>query len=221
MKVIATSLALALISLGADALSVRGGTQARRRLESSCLEAGVRNGEIRATHQMDDGFVCDLDSIVDKTEELMGQVSGCSNVDTRTELSILLDADDLEVAIADLCHVGMGYQPFYSLLDEGKQFDKEFYDGNTKYNTEHQTDYEFGQNAFATNNLRDSATRVSRLFRDRRSGATRTGVDWPGYTTQFENCELNAAMCCFTQDRQAGDGNGNCAQPYDENCVGA
>ena len=78
MKVIATSLALALISLGADPLSVRGGTQARRRLESSCLEAGVRNGEIRATHQMDDGFVCDLDSIVDKTEELMGQVSGLS-----------------------------------------------------------------------------------------------------------------------------------------------
>ena len=32
-------------------------------------------------------------------------------------------------------------------------------------------------------------------------------------------CETNAAMCCWPKDRQANDGNGNCATPYDENCV--
>ena len=26
-------------------------------------------------------------------------------------------------------------------------------------------------------------------------------------------------MCCWPKDRQAGDNNGNCARPYDENCV--
>lgn len=26
-------------------------------------------------------------------------------------------------------------------------------------------------------------------------------------------------MCCWVQDRQAGDDNGNCEEPYDENCV--
>ena len=39
--------------------------------------------------------------------------------------------------------------------------------------------------------------------------------------SNFENCETRAAMCCWTQDRQADDDNGNCAQPYDEDCVDA
>ena len=26
-------------------------------------------------------------------------------------------------------------------------------------------------------------------------------------------------MCCWPKDRQANNGNGNCATPYDENCV--
>jgi hypothetical protein len=28
-------------------------------------------------------------------------------------------------------------------------------------------------------------------------------------------------MCCWTQDRQANDGNGNCEKPYDVNCLDA
>jgi len=28
-------------------------------------------------------------------------------------------------------------------------------------------------------------------------------------------------MCCWTADRQANDNNGNCATPYDTNCVNA
>ena len=39
--------------------------------------------------------------------------------------------------------------------------------------------------------------------------------------TNFDNCETRAAMCCWTQDRQANDDNGNCAEPYDEDCVDA
>ena len=37
----------------------------------------------------------------------------------------------------------------------------------------------------------------------------------------FANCPLRAAMCCFVSDRQANDNNGNCAEPYDDNCVNA
>ena len=35
----------------------------------------------------------------------------------------------------------------------------------------------------------------------------------------FADCPLRAAMCCFTADRQANDNNGNCAKPYDTNCI--
>jgi len=35
----------------------------------------------------------------------------------------------------------------------------------------------------------------------------------------LDGCDINAAYCCFAQDRQAGDNNGNCAEPYEYNCV--
>ena len=37
----------------------------------------------------------------------------------------------------------------------------------------------------------------------------------------FASCPLRAAMCCIVSDRQANDNNGNCAEPYDDNCVNA
>jgi hypothetical protein len=39
--------------------------------------------------------------------------------------------------------------------------------------------------------------------------------------TNFDDatCTMNAAMCCWPKDRQANDNNGNCAKPYDLNCV--
>merc|ERR1712043_149578 len=46
-------------------------------------------------------------------------------------------------------------------------------------------------------------------------------VEFPSYMTNFDECQYNVAMCCFVQDRQANDNNGNCATPYDENCVDA
>jgi hypothetical protein len=46
-------------------------------------------------------------------------------------------------------------------------------------------------------------------------------IDLPEQIVNFEECEVRAAMCCWVQDRQADDGNGNCAKPYDENCVDA
>ena len=45
-------------------------------------------------------------------------------------------------------------------------------------------------------------------------------LEWPNTLTNFDDatCTSNAAMCCLPKDRQA-NGNGNCATPYDENCV--
>jgi len=50
-------------------------------------------------------------------------------------------------------------------------------------------------------------------------------LQWPGddptNMTNFANCQLQSAMCCFVSDRQANDNNGNCATPYDERCLDA
>jgi hypothetical protein len=45
-------------------------------------------------------------------------------------------------------------------------------------------------------------------------------IDLPEQIVNFQECELRAAMCCWVQDRQADD-DGNCAIPYDDNCVDA
>jgi hypothetical protein len=51
--------------------------------------------------------------------------------------------------------------------------------------------------------------------------AARGLMDLPEQITNFENCEARIAMCCWVSDRQADDDNGDCATPYDENCVNA
>lgn len=48
-----------------------------------------------------------------------------------------------------------------------------------------------------------------------------SGIKMPEQLSNFQDCDLRAVMCCWTQDRQAGDDNGNCDYPYDENCVDA
>lgn len=38
------------------------------------------------------------------------------------------------------------------------------------------------------------------------------GVVYPEEFSIFEGCQANTVMCCFVQDRQFGDDNGNCAE---------
>ena len=51
--------------------------------------------------------------------------------------------------------------------------------------------------------------------------AQREPFVWPNELPQFnlDECKIKAAQCCWPQDRQANDNNGNCAKPYDTNCV--
>jgi len=66
--------------------------------------------------------------------------------------------------------------------------------------------------------LRQDAAQVSEFYL---GGGSYSRVSWPDSLTNFEasTCTSNAAMCCWPEDRQANDGNGNCATPYDLNCV--
>eukprot|EP00640_Fibrocapsa_japonica_P001873 CAMPEP_0113933826 /NCGR_PEP_ID=MMETSP1339-20121228/1142_1 /TAXON_ID=94617 /ORGANISM="Fibrocapsa japonica" /LENGTH=450 /DNA_ID=CAMNT_0000935309 /DNA_START=401 /DNA_END=1753 /DNA_ORIENTATION=- /assembly_acc=CAM_ASM_000762 len=97
-------------------------------------------------------------------------------------------------------------------MDEGKQFDAEYYNGNTWLNNERET---INKNGFPTNVLENDALLIKQVYNGK---AQTTGIEWPQYIPNFEECKLRAAMCCFVQDRQAGDKNGNCDEPYDNEC---
>ena len=114
--------------------------------------------------------------------------------------------------------------PWANITQMGDKFDKEYYDGNGDWNEEHQSNYPHppaipGQ---ASNVLNRDAERVDDLYE---TNVQRYPVQWPGDAptsmSNFDNCKLQSAMCCWVSDRQANDNNGNCATPYDERCTDA
>ena len=92
-----------------------------------------------------------------------------------------------------------------------------FYNGLSTWQDEVETVYET-YNQAVTSRLQTDAAKVKEFY-DGLGKYSR--VSWPGILTNFEasTCSMNAAMCCWPKDRQANDNNGNCATPYDENCV--
>lgn len=114
--------------------------------------------------------------------------------------------------------------PWSNVTLKGAKFDKEYYDGNGDWNEEHQSNYPHppvvpGE---ASNVLNRDAERVDDLYENH---LQRQPLQWPGDAptslTNFEDCQLQSAMCCFVSDRQANDNNGNCATPYDQRCLDA
>jgi len=115
--------------------------------------------------------------------------------------------------------------PFTNAADKGTDlnFEQMFYNGRGEWQEEVETLYEAkdenGGKA-VTSRLREDARKVGEFYR---ADGQYSRVSWPGEGTNalpnFDSCPSNAAMCCWPKDRQANDGNGNCAMPYDTNCV--
>jgi len=118
--------------------------------------------------------------------------------------------------------------PFANVTKRGPQFDNEHYSGGGEWNYEVET-------AGGEDNLQTDASRVNDVYYYE---AQRKVIEFPvggdgniesvnpfneantiGGFQDLDGCDLNAAYCCFAQDRQAGDNNGNCAKPYEYNCV--
>ena len=90
---------------------------------------------------------------------------------------------------------------------------EEFFDGGTSANWEIEYANEDG---VATNVLKEDFSRINSFYT---SSAQQGVVEYPDYMKNFDDCEYRAAYCCWIQDRQANDNNGNCNDPYEENCV--
>lgn len=93
---------------------------------------------------------------------------------------------------------------------------KEYFDGGTYMNEDRETLLQYGENQPPSKVLKDDLSFINDLYGD---VAQSKGMEFPEDMTNFENCEIGAAMCCWIQDRQANDNNGGCATPYDDNCI--
>jgi len=97
----------------------------------------------------------------------------------------------------------VGAYPFAKITDEGWQFDSNYYDGGTYLNEE----YEPVEIPDFIDNVYDKVAQ-SQL------------ITFPSdhIEKNFDNCQAQSVMCCWVQDRQANDNNGNCA---DDDCKNA
>lgn len=141
--------------------------------------------------------------------------------DAETEIKAITGKNNLDNALAVIDELCAEY--FQSVIESGrdagwpiKAVDNEleikaFYDGDTDANWQRQTN----DGAYV---LEDDFSRINLYYQN---FAQTRAVDYPDYIENFEECEYRAAYCCWVQDRQAGDNNGNCAQAYDANCVDA
>lgn len=138
--------------------------------------------------------------------------------DAETEIKAITGKNNLDKALAvidDLCA-----EYFASVIENGRDAGwpiksienelaiKEFYDGGTDANWQRETN----DGAYS---LTDDFSRIDDYYNIAQTRA----VDYPDYIENFEECEYRAAYCCWVQDRQAKDNNGNCNTPYDSKCV--
>jgi len=163
---------------------------------------------------------CVYSDIIEQFVDYLDEAAPSCGHDALTELRILLDVgSDEEVLsqISSICdnawnaHIASEGYPWADVTGYGPEWDKEYYDGNTHWNEEHETLYNTTIEGEPANRLKDDAYFVDGLYD---SHAQRKPIEYPSHLDNFDQCELRSVMCCWPSDRQANDNNGNCATPY-------
>jgi hypothetical protein len=159
-----------------------------------------------------------------------GATPSTCTTDAQTDLEAKLTAagyPDLE-ALCSAVYTNQEKLPFTAAAKRGTDyhFESMFFNGRTNWQEEVETNYDLDEGETRTNILKQDAEQVRVFFEGLAQGRR---VDWPGVLNNFQSsvtdadglatCTTNAAMCCWPKDRQANDNNGNCAKPYDINCV--
>jgi len=146
--------------------------------------------------------------------------AGCTN-SVEEELAALLGDADLDAGIKATCKAAQDAKHVITLdrvpNDVGGTFVSDYYNGGTRWNTETETLQYPSDGTTPEQVLKRYAADVDSYY----DHARREPFVWPNELPQFnlDECELKSAQCCWPQDRQANDNNGNCAKPYDTNCV--
>mmetsp|Transcript_29125 Transcript_29125/g.48153 ORF Transcript_29125/g.48153 Transcript_29125/m.48153 type:complete len:966 (-) Transcript_29125:190-3087(-) len=154
---------------------------------------------------------------------------GCSSTSAEQDLIALLNnggstsnKSTAKTVVQQVCAQGIASHsstvPFADIPGYGESFITNFFNGGTHWNTMRETSFPLDANGETTSVLKQDASQVKSFY----EGKAQYGlVQWPDQLPNFSECEMNTAYCCWTTDRQADDNNGNCAMPYDENCVDA
>lgn len=192
---------------------------------------------LTSTHALCDAECTTKDSTADFTIQYTGRCTpGTFNskiTDTAThECLVCLYNVDKSVALTSigdvvqsLCEEAYAADvfPYTDIARKGAQFDNEYFSGGGEWNYEVQT--ASGEDVLAYDALRvddvyyyEAQRKVIELPEHIESFNPHTGNMINGIE-DLDGCDFNAAYCCFAQDRQAGDNNGNCATPYEYNCV--
>lgn len=98
----------------------------------------------------------------------------------------------------------------------GSRFLELYYNGKGSWNEETETLLFPSDGTDAVNVLKQDASEVKVYYE-----LSKESVFTMPNLSQFDpsSCASHAVQCCWPRDRQANDNNGNCASPYDENCV--
>ena len=176
---------------------------------------------------------CNLETLVEVFNDQVFSVSksaACDGVTAEQELEAQLAAANPTTTIEDFCakiYKDQPEVPFSEILKKTKNmtYEKAFFLGHSKLQEEVETIYE-SDDGSATSVLKEDGELVRAHFQ---GSAQNKMTEWPKLPN-FESsvtdsngqptCTTNAAMCCWTKDRQANDNNGNCnSNTYSENCV--
>lgn len=153
---------------------------------------------------------CTPDLIEDAVSDLMAQ-AGCDADSLPSELAALLDVDEdrIDAALRAACAGAFddATLDFRKITRRGDAFDREFFHGGSDWNDQ----YELATYDGATHHvLKEDASRI--LFEHDASQGKRP-MGFPSHLPSFDNCEMGAAMCCYTSDRQSDDAGGTCDGP--------
>jgi len=127
----------------------------------------------------------------------------------------------LDAAILAACDTAEKAKPSITLdqatySEPGDDFVARYYNGGTEWNSYTETLLHPSDGETPEQILRQQAARVKAMY----EFAQDEPFVWPDLPQfNLDECSVGAAQCCWPQDRQANDNNGNCAKPYDENCV--
>ena len=176
---------------------------------------------------------CNRETLVEVFNDQVFSVSksaACDGVTAEQELEAQLAAANPTTTIEAFCakiYKDQPEVPFTEILKKTKNmtYEQAFFLGHSKLQEEVETIYE-SDDGSATSVLKQDGE----LVRAHYQGSAQTKkTEWPKLPN-FESsvtdsngqptCTTNAAMCCWTKDRQAADNNGNCNRnTYSENCV--
>lgn len=166
---------------------------------------------------------CSAGEVLEGIQAKIDNMNNC-NHDAETEIDLLTGGDGQALLddVTDKCEqifaAKIENQRYLKGATNWKIKDRhieEYFDGGTIMNEERQYTDEDGVDQWV---LQDDFSKINSFYENAALGDL---IEYPNDIKNFEDCDIRAAYCCWIQDRQADDNNGNCATPYDENCVDA